>query len=175
MKIFIIGFMGCGKTTVGKKLAARLSLDFIDLDHIIEESEQMSIVDIFNKKGEVEFRNRETKYLSEIVERDNFLISLGGGTPCFNNNINLIKAGGVSVYLKMDSEDLYGRLKQSKSKRPLIAGKSEAELKKYIEITLREREPYYSLADLIVEGKDLDAEKYQDLVFEIKTLALKEN
>ena len=126
-KVFLIGFMGCGKTTFGRKLAKQLEWDFIDLDDYIEAEQKSSIQEIFSDKGESYFRGLESNALEEASKWDKTVISTGGGTPCFNNNISFINNIGLSIYIKLSPEVLKSRLEGGKSKRPLIANLSDAE------------------------------------------------
>jgi shikimate kinase len=164
-KIFFIGFMGSGKSTLGKKVANKLGLDFFDLDEEIVKGEGVSVSEIFQQKGEMYFRNLETDYLKQFTEKSGqFLLALGGGTPCFNNNMGLVNEHGLSVYLKYNAGMLHSRLVNAKSSRPLLRDKSDKELKHYIELTLTEREQYYSQAEIIIEDKNISIEKVLRLV-----------
>jgi len=153
-KVFLIGFMGCGKSTFGRKLAKQLEWEFIDLDDYIEEQERCSISEIFKNKGEVYFRNLETKALKESNQWINTIISTGGGTPCFNDNIGLINKIGLSIHIKLSPEDLKIRLEGEKAKRPLIADLSDGELLSFIKLKLSERNTYYSSSELIFDYSD---------------------
>lgn len=155
--IFLCGFMGCGKTTHGKKLAKALSYSFVDLDKFIEQKYNQSVSEIFSNEGEVEFRSRETLCLQEVINKTTrTVISLGGGTPCFNDNLQLIKQSGVLVYIKMDSKSLFKRLKQAANKRPLLKNKTDNELLLYIESLLNQRDVFYSQAHIIINGLNLN-------------------
>lgn len=156
MNIFLIGFMGSGKTTAGKKLANMLSYGYLDLDEFIEQQERYSIRDIFEKKGEAYFRKQESKYLREISIHDKSVISTGGGAPCFYDNMDYMNNKGLTVYLKMKPEQLVTRLKSGREERPLIKDKDDRELLQFITDKLNERESYYQKAKLIVDGFDLN-------------------
>src|ERR1051325_4222519 len=106
MKIFLMGYMGSGKSTIGKLLASKLHLNFTDFDDYIETWEKKTVADIFENEGEDKFRQLEHIYLKEIILKDNTVISLGGGTPCFNNNIEIINKNGISVFIEMDAAAL---------------------------------------------------------------------
>jgi len=162
---YIIGFMGAGKTTIGKKFASKIGYKFIDIDNYIEEKNKHSISSIFNLVGEEGFRKVENKALLEVSLFDNCVISVGGGTPCFFNNMEIIKKTGKSVYLKYPPSFLYQRLIHAKKKRPLIKEKKD-DLLNYISETLSKREFYYLQADYNIEEINL---KVSDL---IKTLGL---
>ena len=150
-KVFLIGFMGCGKTTFGRKLAKQLEWDFIDLDDYIESEQKSSIQEIFSAKGEAYFRGLESNALEEASKWDKTVISTGGGTPCFNNNISFINNIGLSIYIKLSPEVLKSRLKGGKSKRPLIANLSDAELLSFIKNKLAERSGDYSKSEITFE------------------------
>ena len=149
--------MGCGKTTQGKKLAKEMGYYFIDLDDYISNKYDNAITDLFQEVGEDEFRKIETKALQECIN-DNLkaLIATGGGTPCFNNNMELMKANGKVIYLKMGPEDLYNRLFNAKNERPLIKDKANEEMLLYIENLLKVREVLYNKADIITSGVTVD-------------------
>lgn len=154
MVIYLTGFMASGKSTIGPILANVLGLDFFDLDDEIIKREEMSIVDIFEKKGETYFRNVETQLLKEISHNDNAIISLGGGTITFNENLKFMKEHGLVVYLKVDIETLYNRLK-NKTDRPLfkdlvLNDYSREEFIKRINKLFDKRSYYYEQADLTI-------------------------
>ena len=140
--------MGSGKSTIANLLHARTGIRNIDLDHYIEEKQGLKIPEIFELKGEVRFRKLEHIALKEILEiDDSFILGLGGGTPCFANNISLLEAEGmITIYLKASIETLYNRLANFSSERPLLQDKSPDELKEFIAKHLFERNPYYSRA-----------------------------
>jgi len=145
--------MGSGKSSVGKKLADVLGFNYLDLDDFIQEKESKPIKEIFNTKGEIYFRKIESKYLSEIISKSNCVISLGGGTPCYGNNMKLIKESknSSSVYLKTSIASLTDRLILEKDKRPLISHLlSKEELREFIGKHLFERSAYYNLSDLTI-------------------------
>jgi shikimate kinase len=157
--VFMSGFMGCGKTTQGKKLAKELGYFFIDLDDYISNQYEKTITDLFKEVGEEEFRNIETKALQECIANNlKALIALGGGTPCFNDNLNLMKANGKIIYLKMDVEALYNRLFNAKQDRPLLRDKENEEMLLYIENLLKTREVFYNQAHIITSGVTVDIE-----------------
>ncbi len=158
MKVFLIGFMGSGKSVLGRKLANALKHDYYDLDKYIEQKYKMSVNSLFFQFDENIFRNLETKSLEEISSKKSFICSLGGGTPCFNNNLKIIKNSGTSIYLKLDAKTLTNRLINSKTKRPLITNLNEEELLYKVEKMLKERESFYSQADIIVEALNIKAD-----------------
>jgi shikimate kinase len=155
MKIFLIGFMGSGKSVSGRKLASSLGLSFADLDTLIEQNYKMTIPGIFSQFDETVFRKLESKVLKEFIEGDNFVLSCGGGTPCFNNNMELIKESGISIYIKLSPKALADRLLKSKTKRPLIQNIEPEQLVPRIEEMLLIREKFYSQSDITVEGLNL--------------------
>ena len=155
MKIFLIGFMGCGKTTLGKKLARTLNYNFIDLDSYIENKTTEKITEIFDKKGEQYFRDLEKESLNEICKMDNMVLASGGGTPCFSDNMQTMLAKGICIYLKMEAGDLAERLCKEKNNRPLIRHLTENELNDFISEKLMEREVCYKKAHHILPAKNI--------------------
>ncbi|MGB0882825.1 MAG: shikimate kinase, partial [Vicingaceae bacterium] len=161
-KIFLIGFMGSGKTTLAKKLAKKLNYVFLDLDDEIEKVEELSITQIFDEKGGEYFRKLEKETLISLVSTNSqFVLSVGGGTPCFYDNMEVINNAGTSVYLKYNSGILTSRLINAKTKRPLIKGFNEDELKEFIQNKLSEREQYYKQCKFTLSGNNL---KVDDLL-----------
>lgn len=148
--------MGCGKTTHGKKLAKLLSCQFVDLDKEIETHYQKTIAQLFQVVGEQQFREIETEALKKITQKEeNTIVSLGGGTPCFNDNLSILKENGLLIYIEMDAKSLYNRLKNAAKKRPLLKGKTDDELLQYISDLLSVREKYYHQAHVTVNGLNL--------------------
>ncbi|MDR0824958.1 MAG: shikimate kinase [Prevotella sp.] len=154
-RIFLIGYMGVGKTTAGRELARKFGLDFIDLDHFIQARFQKTISQIFEDVGETEFRNIERNMLREVGEFENVVISTGGGAPCFFDNIDYMNQAGTTIYLKAGAESLASRLNTCKDKRPLIKDKNEQELLAFVVDNLEKREPFYSKAKVIFEIDNL--------------------
>ena len=165
-KIFLTGYMGSGKSTVGKKLASKLDYEFIDLDKFIETEYQQTIPQIFSTKGENEFRAMEHNALKKLIDKNNLIIACGGGTPCYYNNMELMNNNGITVYLKMSADALVNRLVNAKDKRPLIANKTEPELRKFVNRQLEKREDNYHQAQYIVKGKDLNVDELVSFVNE---------
>jgi shikimate kinase len=157
--------MGSGKSVSGRKLASSLGLSFADLDTLIEQNYKMTITGIFSQFDETVFRKLETKVLNEFVEGDNFVLSCGGGTPCFNNNMELIKKSGISIYIKLSPKALADRLLKSKTKRPLIKNIEPEQLVPKIEEMLLNREKFYSQSDITIEGLNL---KVGDIIEQIR-------
>ena len=162
-RIFLIGYMGAGKTTLGRALAAALGIEFIDLDYYIEERLCKSISQIFAEKGEEGFREIERRMLHEAGEFENVVISTGGGTPCFFDNIEYMNRQGATVFLDVPVERLFIRLSIARKKRPLIMGKSDEELRCFIAEQLAKRLPHYSkakqrfTADRLEDVKQIEA------------------
>ena len=166
MHIVLLGYMGSGKTTIGKKLAKKLEINFIDLDDYIEEQEGSSINKIFSDKGEIYFRKLEHRSLQKLLDKnDSFVLSIGGGTPCYANNIELINKSSFSIYLKTSIKDLYKRLVKRRSKRPLIKDLKKDDLYEFIAKHLFERAPYYEKAQLIISTD----KKESEIIDEIKS------
>lgn len=164
MRIYLTGYMGSGKTTVGKELANRLGFSFTDLDKLIENKYRITIPDIFTRYDENAFRLMEHETLQDTFAMSNVVISTGGGTPCFYNNMSLINKNGLSVYLQMNLRSLYDRLVNSRKKRPLLAEKSNSEIMDYVTKQLAERELYYLRSQLIVKGENMDIENLVNLI-----------
>ena len=161
MRIFLIGFMGSGKTHWGTRIAEKLQIPFYDLDAVIVNSEGMSISEIFVNKGEEYFRYMEKKTLEDLVAREeNFVLSAGGGTPCFFNNIDFMKRNGKVLWLNTSLEALNQRLIKEKMSRPLLKGITEMGLRAYIIRKLSERKMYYEQADLMVHEETTDLESF---------------
>jgi shikimate kinase len=164
MKIFLIGFMGSGKTTLGRKLAARMGYEFIDLDHKLEQQVELSIAEYFSIFGEDAFRKREAEVLKETLYPDNAIVSTGGGLPCYFDNMDWMKANGKVVYLKLSPKTLADRLESGKEERPLLQDKHGDDLIAFIEQKLAERAPYYLQADIVADGLNLTAEKLEQIL-----------
>jgi shikimate kinase len=154
--IFIIGFMGSGKTTAGKKLASLLGWSFIDLDKRIEEYAGKTIPEIFSQNGEDYFRIIETQLLRNLKMCTKTVISTGGGTPCYIDNMDYMIETGLTIYLKLTPAELKSRLSQSKGKRPLIKDLDQNELTSFIKEKLAVREKWYERSDITMDGIDLD-------------------
>ncbi len=156
--IFLIGYMGSGKSTLGRVLAEMLDCDFTDLDAYIENRYHKTIKEIFAEHGEAGFRDIERRMLLEICDFQNIVIACGGGTPCFGDNMDIMNAHGVAVYLQVPIERLYQRLSRprSKAKRPVIADKTDEELMQFITDNLRQRDPFYSRANLKFDTTNIE-------------------
>jgi shikimate kinase len=159
MKIFLIGFMGCGKSTLGKKLAAKLSYDFIDLDQVLENEVDSNIGDYFAANGENAFRTLESKLLKEYSYPANCIVATGGGAPCYFDNMEWMNDNGITMYVEMSPIALARRLEKGKEKRPLIRDMDEPQLIKFIESKLVERDRFYKRATLSVDGINLTPDR----------------
>mgnify|MGYP002509184415 CR=1 FL=1 len=155
-RIILIGYMGAGKTTLGKALAQVTDLQFIDLDWYIEMRYHRSVAQLFAERGEDGFRELERNMLHEAAEFEDIVLSCGGGTPCFFDNMEYIRSVSESVYLKATPEVLAQHLQMGRVERPLIKGKSPEELLEYIRTSLSQREHFYMQAKHIVDVTLLD-------------------
>ena len=155
-RIILVGYMGSGKTTVGKALSKETGMMFYDLDWYIESRMRKSVSQIFAERGEEGFRKIEYNMLHEVAEFEDVIISCGGGTPCFFDNMDYLNQQGDVIYLKATPEVLAQHLKMRKVERPLLNGKSEEELLDFIRTSLKEREPYYLKAEHVIDVTLLD-------------------
>jgi shikimate kinase len=154
-RIFFVGYMGSGKTTMGKLLAQQLGLNFLDLDAYIEGKFHRTIAQIFEQEGEADFREIEHRFLHEVAEFEDVVIATGGGAPCFYDNMAYLNEQGITIYLKMSADQLAERLALSKTGvRPLISNKNKAELQQFIAEGLSKREGFYNCAKHIISGND---------------------
>ena len=168
MELVLLGYMASGKSTISKKLAKILDVDFIDLDDYISEKEGDTIKNIFKNKGEIYFRIQENKYLNELLNGEkNIVLAIGGGTPCYSNNMDLINKKATSIYLKATLNSLYTRLIQEKSERPLVSELNNDKLKEYIAKHLFERAPFYERANYTIS---IDDKSIEDIIEEIQHL-----
>ena len=155
-RIIIIGYMGAGKTTVGKALSKELNIPFYDLDWYIESRMRKTVPQIFAERGEEGFRKIEHNLLHEVAEFEDVIISCGGGTPCFYDNMDYLNAQGDTVYLKASPEVLYGHLKIGKTERPLLKNITPEEMQEYIREQLDKREQYYLQATHVLDVNLMD-------------------
>lgn len=169
MNIVLLGYMGCGKSTIGKKLARERQLQFYDLDDVIENQEGQAISKLFETKGELYFRKREAELLRQFISKnDNYILSLGGGTPCYANNMDfLLEQNLQTVYLKAQLKTIIGRLKEEKEQRPLISRFDESELTEFIAKHLFERRFFYEKAEMHFS---VDEKGVQQSVLELEQL-----
>lgn len=161
MLIYLIGFMGSGKTTIGKELASKLGYSFFDIDQEIEEHFHLKVAEIFEKHGELAFREAERDWISKSRLLGDSVISTGGGSPCFYNNMEMMNQLGITIYLKTDSKTLTNRLKGSRNNRPLIKEKTDFELFEYVNAKLIERQLFYEKSKLTIHAFDI---KVQDII-----------
>ncbi len=159
MRIFLIGFMGCGKTHWGKELSKKLGIPFFDLDDKIVEKEGKSINDIFSEKGEECFRLLEKEVLYLLTENhESFVMACGGGTPCFYNNIDYMNRNGTTVWINCSVDCLHSRLVKEREKRPLIKDLTDEQLKAYIVKKFGDRRIYYQQASVIINDNQVTLE-----------------
>ncbi len=152
--------MGCGKSTIGKKLAKKIGYSFIDLDRYIESKLYKTILEIFNEKGEAEFRLIETKYLKEVSLFEDIVISTGGGTPCFFENLDLMKSSGKVIYLHLEHQALVNRLLNSKRyDRPLLEKLNRDDLDIFVSNKMSEREAFYEQAHIKISALSIDIDE----------------
>ena len=156
IRIFLIGYMGAGKTTLGKAFARAMGLTFVDLDWYIEERFHKTVSQIFAERGEEGFRELEKRMLHEASDFENVVISVGGGTPCFFDNMEYMNQVGETVFLDVDNKVLFRRLKVAKHQRPLLANKTDEELMIFIQEALEKRLPHYTKAKHVFNGELLE-------------------
>ena len=156
IRIILIGYMGAGKTTVGKALSKELGIPFYDLDWYIESRRRKTVAQLFAEQGEEAFRKIESNMLHEVAEFEDVIISCGGGTPCFFDNIDYMNQQGQVIYLKATPEVLYRHLLMGKTERPLLKGKTPDELIAFIHEQLERREPFYSKAQYTLDVSLMD-------------------
>jgi shikimate kinase len=160
-KIILLGYMGCGKSTIANKLSGKIQIPYVDLDEFIEKKTNLTINQIFENHGEIYFRKLEHTHFVELLNHpEEIIIGLGGGTPCYANNHELLKGDHVtSIYLKASIDTLYKRLVSNKAKRPLIADKNEEEMREFIAKHLFDRSFYYNHAQYKVNVDDKTIEE----------------
>ena len=171
VRIFLTGYMGAGKTTLGKAFAREVGLSFIDLDWYIESRFHKTIALLFAERGEEGFRQLERNLLHEVGEFEDVVISTGGGTPCFFDNMDYMNAQGQTVFLDVDVETLFRRLRVATQQRPILRGKSEEELRAFIETALANRAPHYTQARYCFDGSRLEScEQITESVRQLRAL-----
>ena len=168
MNIILTGYMGCGKTEIGSRISQKLGMKYIDLDEYIEKREGCSITKIFEKKGDIYFRKIESKCLHQIIKEDSIILSLGGGTPCYNENSKIFNSdNNISFYLKYSRKNLSKRLFTIKKNRPLISNfNSEEKLLEFVSKHLFERELYYSMAKNTINCDDQSIKEISKQIIE---------
>ncbi len=163
-RVYIVGYMGAGKSTSGRRLATMMDLPFFDTDETLRQTTGCSVTELFEKEGEAAFRRREREVLHALTEaHPSALISTGGGTPCFEDNMDHMRQNGFVVYLKMSAERLVQRLEGRAEERPLIAGIAPADLPGFIQQHLAEREPDYARAHMTVDADHLDRDRMKSI------------
>lgn len=175
IRIFLIGYMGSGKTTLGKAFARHLGLTFIDLDWYIEERFHKTVRQIFAERSEEGFRELEKRMLHEVAEFEDVVIATGGGTPCFFDNMEHMNQSGETVFLEVSQDVLFRRLKVAKQQRPLLAQKTDEELMAFIHDALQKRLPHYTKAKHIFRADELEDKKQIQLSVEALKEQLKLN
>jgi len=169
MRIFLVGFMGSGKTHWGKLWSSQHKLSFIDLDDLIEEQQGKAIRTIFEEKGEEYFRQIESEVLHSLKNKENIIVASGGGTPCFHNNMKWMNENGTTVYLKATPAQLAQRLIKEKQKRPVIMNTSDDKLEEFIAEKLNERESFYEQAEVILEEAKATVQTFAEKILPIKS------
>ena len=164
MRIYIVGYMGAGKSTAAKRLAHRLGVECHDTDRMFEERFRISVNDFFHKYDEPLYRKLESQILQSTEQYENAVIATGGGTACFNDNIQWMNQHGITVFLKVSPMTSYNRLLQSKVKRPLAVNKTPEELLEFINKNYTERMSFYEQAQIIVKGENLDLEVHVNAI-----------
>ena len=171
IRIFLIGYMGAGKTTLGKAFAREMGLTFVDLDWYIEERFHKSIRQLFTERGEDGFRELEKRMLHEVAEFENVVVSTGGGTPCFFDNVEYMNTMGDTIFLDVNIQVLFRRLKVAKQQRPLLVQKTDEELMAFITENLQKRLPFYIKAKHVFNGEKLeDRHQIKESVERLKEL-----
>jgi len=164
MRIFLVGYMGCGKTTLGKSLAEQLRFNYADIDVDFEERYKISITDFFSRYGEPLFRQIEQKLLHEYLASDDLVIATGGGTACHLDNMGFMLQHGITVYISMNPEQLAARLSVSGRKRPLLHLKQGEELVNHISEHLAQREFFYRKSHIIYDGTNAKASDLAEMI-----------
>jgi shikimate kinase len=157
--IFLVGFMGAGKTTLAKKLASKLGYTWLDTDQEIEKKEGRKVSEIFEVRGEAYFRALEKQFVDDLISNQQIVIATGGGLPCFNDNMSKLNKLGTTIYLERTPKELFQRVKQATNSRPLITHKSDEELLEYIETTMEKRREIYLQSTIIADRFSQTPEK----------------
>ncbi|MCC6289772.1 MAG: shikimate kinase [Chitinophagaceae bacterium] len=164
MRIFLLGYMGTGKTYWGKLWAAQNGMNFFDLDHEIEQNAGMTIREMFEKHGENFFRQKEKEALHLFVDEDNFILSTGGGTPCFFDNMQWMNDKGITVYLNASASILAERLLKEKDHRPLIKNLTNEELIPFIENNINKRNKFYTQSRVILDTEKIANNTFDEII-----------
>ena len=155
-RIFLVGYMGCGKTTLGRAFAKATGLSFIDLDWYIEERAHRTISQLFSEEGEEGFRRLERRMLHEVAEFEDVVVACGGGTPCFSDNMDYMEQAGTTVFLDASQDVLFRRLRIASAGRPLLKGKSDTELREIIASGVESRMKWYGKAKFHIDASRLE-------------------
>lgn len=156
IRIFLTGYMGAGKTTLGKAFARKLNLPFVDLDWYMEERFHKTVSELFAERGEAGFRELEKNMLHEVGAFENVVISTGGGAPCFFDNMDFMNRNGKTVFLNVHPDVLFRRLRMAKQQRPILQNKQDDELKEFIVSALEKRAPFYRQAQYVFNADELE-------------------
>ena len=171
MRLYLIGYMASGKSTIGRKIAKRTELTFFDTDKMVEEAEGAAVADIITYAGEEYFREAERRALEQTAEVENAIISTGGGLPVWGDNQAWIAEQGMSVYLKRTPEQILSRLSpHGRQKRPKFRGKSDEELLQFMHEHLAEREPIYEKADMVIDCEEVSDEEIVERLSQVFNL-----
>lgn len=160
-RVFLIGYMGSGKSTIGRYIAKDMGWEFIDMDDYFEQKHSCTISEYFAQHGEAGFREAEAGVVRELCQKSKAVVATGGGAPCFHSNMEAMREAGLTIYIEVRPEELAKRLSNAKSKRPLIADKSDDELVTFIEQQLAKREPFYRKAEMTVDGAAMPFSAYK--------------
>lgn len=164
MRVYLLGYMGCGKTTAGKELAQNMGYSFIDLDDLLEKNQGRTISEIFASDGEEAFRALEKETLHSTFQMKDVIVATGGGAPCFFDNVEQMNKHGLTIYIEMSANDLVKRLEGQIEHRPILKGKTEQELMDFIAQALNNRNPFYKKAKAFVEGQTLSPESLHQAI-----------
>lgn len=164
MRIFLVGYMASGKSTVAKKLANKLGVAFVDLDKEVAKEAGMSIPEIFKQKGELGFRKIERKALRTWLNKEDFVMACGGGTPCFFESMDEMNGAGTTVYLKMSPKAIVDRVQSAKEERPILKGLNTERMLEKVTGQLEKREPFYARAEWTINGLNLDIDELAAMV-----------
>lgn len=156
MLIFLLGFMGCGKSYTARKLSEKLDIPVMDMDKDIEEQEGRSVSRIFSESGEAYFRNLESDWLRSLDPESDAIISTGGGSPCFGDNMDVMKALGITIFLDTERERIIQRLAYGRNRRPLLEGMNELDIGFFYDEKMKERRPFYERSDFHLYHQDIN-------------------
>lgn len=163
-RIILIGYMGTGKSTIGKKLSEELGLPFFDTDTIIEKNQKMTVYQLFETIGEDNFRELEKKVIHEMQNHQSFVLATGGGLPCYNDNIQFLNELGLTIYIKNSTEELVKRLIIDKDNRPLLKNKNEEELYNFVKSNLEVREQFYNQSKVVLTSNNHDLQSLKEII-----------